>query len=74
MLITEPLLGRQTARAEFGLDVFDARAPLLVDDLAAALPAVGVVVGVVEATCEVRQDISDEDHGVWENPMECDWG
>ena len=66
MLMTEPPLGRRTARAEFGLDVFDARAPLLVDD-PAALPAVGVVVG---AACEVRQDISDEDHGA----TECDWG
>jgi len=70
MLMKEPLLGRRTARAVFGLDVFDARAPLLVDDLA-ALPAVGVLVG---AACKVRQDISDEDHGVGEDPTECDWG
>lgn len=69
--MTEPPLGRRTARAEFGFDVFDARAPLLVDDLAAASPAAAVV---VVAACEVRQDISDEDHGVWEDPTECDWG
>jgi hypothetical protein len=49
MLMTEPPLGRRTASAEFGLDVFDARAPLVVDDLAAALPAAGVVAG---AACE----------------------
>jgi hypothetical protein len=41
-LTTEPPLGRRTARAEFGLAVFDARAALLEPDLLAAA-FVGVV-------------------------------
>jgi len=45
MLTTKPPLGRRTARAEFGFDVFDARALLPVADLlAAALPALFVEV------------------------------